>query len=264
MRVFGRKLDLSRHGFARIWLLTIFGTLGCVAAALYLDSFNFVLLDEAARNRAILFDITVPMLIAAPLFFFFGCKIRELTIAHHQLSVVASTDSLTAVLNRGAFRMLVEAYLTSVEKEQCSGALLVVDADEFKFINDTFGHDRGDEALRIIASSIKASLRGSDLVGRMGGEEFAVFLPSCPPNRAEVVAERIRHGVAAAAFAPMGRLQPLSVSVGGASFSAPVGFDDLYRLADQRLYAAKQDGRNRVAFAPPHALGVLPEGAAIH
>lgn len=244
------RLDFSPRGWGRVVLWTIVGTFGCVAAALYLDSFNFVLLDEVARQRAIVFDLVLPTIIAGPVFFFFLTKLRELAIAHHELSIVASTDGLTAVLNRGAFTMLVEAYLSKVEAEEVNrhGALLVVDADNFKRINDRFGHDRGDDALKIIAQSIKSVLRGVDLVGRMGGEEFGVFLPGSSPQQAEGVAERIRRTISDVDFSPDGISTKLSVSVGGASFDRKVPFNELYRLADQRLYLAKQAGRNRVAL----------------
>ena len=123
----------------------------------------------------------------------------------------------------------------------------MIDADNFKAINDLFGHDAGDEALTIIARSIRAVLRAGDLVGRMGGEEFGVYLPGSDQRGTEIIAERIRRSVNLAVFAPDGRQRPLSVSIGGAVFEGPASFSDLFRIADQRLYGAKQTGRNRSA-----------------
>lgn len=128
--------------------------------------------------------------------------------------------------------------------------MLIIDADNFKSVNDHFGHDRGDEALIAIAKAIKDMLREPDLVGRLGGEEFGVFLPGASREQAELVAERIRQNVTAARFTPNGHTHPLSVSVGGAVFEKELPFAELFRLADQQLYAAKQSGRNRVAIAP--------------
>jgi len=91
-------------------------------------------------------------------------------------------------------------------------------------------------------------LRAPDLVGRLGGEEFGVFLPGASPDQAELVAERIRKTVASAELAPAGTPHKLSVSVGGAIFAHSVPFAELFRFADQQLYAAKQNGRNRVAM----------------
>lgn len=253
------KLDLSPEGWGRVVLSTVVGTAVCVLVTLYVDSFNFLSMSEADRLRAILTDILLPVVLAVPLLLFFTGKLRELAIAHRKLTVYASTDSLTQVMNRAAFSTLVEAYLKDVRsaESRAHGALLVIDADDFKSVNDRFGHDRGDEALVTIASSIKAMLRGPDLVGRLGGEEFGVFLPGATRDQAEIVAERIRRSVHDAPFEPEGAVHRLSVSVGGAVFDHELPFADLFRLADQQLYAAKQHGRNRVAIAPVSGTGRL-------
>src|SRR5690606_30216837 len=114
---------------------------------------------------------------------------------------------------------------------------------------DRFGHDVGDDALKLIVEQIKSTLRDVDLVGRMGGEEFGVFLPGTTPQRTIAVAERIRATVKAAQFRPDGSEYPLSVSIGAASFASRSTFSDLYRLADRKLYEAKRGGRDRVEAA---------------
>jgi diguanylate cyclase (GGDEF)-like protein len=256
--------DFSPRGWGRVILGTVVGTIGCIAAALYVDSFNFPTFDREQLMRAVLIDIFLPIVLAVPIIGFLLTKLRELAIAHHRLEQVASTDSLTSVLNRGAFTALVEGYLAHLEKDGFAhkgGALLIVDADNFKSINDTLGHDAGDEALRLIARSIAALLRTTDLVGRIGGEEFAVFLPGSTPLQAEVVAERIRLAVAEADFVGNGQRQSLSVSVGGAVFDRRLAFGDLFRLADQQLYSAKKDGRNRVSVAPITHYETVPMSA---
>jgi diguanylate cyclase len=158
-------------------------------------------------------------------------------------------------MNRAAFSTLVDAYLKQVRsaEQRASGALLIIDADNFKAVNDRYGHDRGDEALVTIAQSIKSMIRAPDIVGRLGGEEFGVFLPGANSDQAERVAERIRSTVNDVSFLPDGTAHPLSVSVGGAVFGATLPFAELFRLADQQLYAAKQRGRNRVVIAPAPA-----------
>jgi diguanylate cyclase len=245
------KFDLSAEGWGRVVLSTLLGTAACVAAAVYVDSYNFASLDEAGRFRAILTDILLPLALAVPLLLFFTSKLRELAIANRRLTVFASTDGLTKVMNRAAFETLVEAYLAEVRRAEAaiSGALLIIDADNFKTVNDRYGHDRGDEALIAIAHSISAMLRAPDIVGRLGGEEFGVFLPGASQAQAQTVAERIRDSVSHATFAPSGAPHQLSVSVGGAAFRRRLPFGDLFRLADQQLYAAKRAGRNRVAIA---------------
>jgi diguanylate cyclase (GGDEF)-like protein len=247
-----KGLDWSATGWARVVLVTIIGTLACVGVATYVDSFTFAAKAPDELVVAILIDILLPLFLAGPLLFFFTMKLRELAIANARMSILASTDSLTAVRNRGAFTMLVEAYLSDARTQtrDMQGALLIVDADNFKSINDTYGHDRGDEALKIIAGSIQGVLRGADIIGRIGGEEFGVFLPGATPRLAETVAERIRASVNVAEFVPLDmRRTELSVSVGGATFARRVGFTELFKTADERLYDAKKKGRNRVSIA---------------
>lgn len=255
-------LDFSARGWGRVVLWTVLGTAVCVALAVYVDSFNFPQMSGEQFLRAILVDIFLPITLAVPMLLFLTIKLRELAIAHHQLSQYAATDSLTSVLNRGAFTTLVEGYLAEVRAEERRGALLVVDADNFKRINDRFGHDRGDIALKAIAATIKGMLRGADIVGRIGGEEFGVFLPGSSLDQAEAIAERIRGGVVETNFSPDGSRFPLTVSVGGAVFDRRLSFGDLFRVADQQLYAAKKRGRNRVSVTPVAAEAMLPMAAA--
>ncbi|HHZ07340.1 MAG TPA: GGDEF domain-containing protein [Rhizobiales bacterium] len=188
----------------------------------------------------------LPIVLAGPLFFYLTLKLRELAIANHRLSRAASTDSLTECLNRGAFTAAVEAHLRGRGTSHPRGALLVIDADQFKQINDRFGHDAGDEALLEIAAAIREATRAGDLVGRLGGEEFGVFLPDASDADAAEVAERIRRTIHGRRFAPDGVHWRLSASVGGAVFDQPIEFSELFRIADQRLYRAKMTGRNRV------------------
>ena len=225
---------------------TLVGTLLCVAIAL---SFNLLLfgdLGHTAMQRAVLSATILPVMLGVPLFFYLGMRLRGLAITNRRLGLVARTDSLTSCLNRGAFTAKVSELLGRRQPDS-TGALLMIDADNFKAINDRYGHDRGDEALTIIARSIRAVLRSGDLVGRMGGEEFGVYLPKVDQRGAETTAERIRRSVNLAVFRPDGRQRPLSVSVGGAVFEGSASFSELFRIADQHLYGAKQTGRNRAA-----------------
>jgi diguanylate cyclase len=143
---------------------------------------------------------------------------------------------------------MVDRYLDRIadKGETAPGALLVIDVDHFKRINDSFGHECGDEALKLIAQRIKRALREHDLVGRIGGEEFSVLLPGVSHEHALKVAERIRTEVFSTEMMLAGDHCRLSVSVGGVTFDYNASFSELYRHADQKLYAAKRNGRNRV------------------
>lgn len=240
-------IDLSARSKARVWIGTIGGTLLCVLVALLVDSFNFANLDQAQLRRAITVNIWLPIFLAGPLLFLLLRKIRQLALARDAMAVLASTDSLTAVLNRGAFNMLVDAYLTQARTPEtpADGTLLIIDADHFKSINDGYGHQTGDEALRLIASNIQGALRTADLVGRIGGEEFGVFLPGTSKFQATQIAERIRSLIETAPF-PSAESPELSVSIGGVSFTNENDYERLFKIADGCLYEAKNSGRNRV------------------
>lgn len=241
---------MSSRGRRILARWTVFGTLGCMAFAVLFNAILFYDLGQPALARALYSGAVIPVLLAGPLFFYLTLKLRELAIANHKLTVLASTDSLTGLANRGAFAAAVEARLAGSRENGAatSGTLLVIDADNFKNVNDRYGHDCGDEALRCIAAAIRSATRSDDVVGRLGGEEFGVYLAD--GENAAVVAERIRMAVQAVRFAPRGRTCDLSVSIGGAETGPRSTFALLYREADARLYEAKRSGRNRVVMAP--------------
>ncbi|CDX19402.1 Diguanylate cyclase [Mesorhizobium sp. ORS 3324] len=249
------RIDLSPTGWGRVAAVTVAGTAFFIAAAFFVDSFNFPSLSPDALLWAKLTDLFLPLVLGGSFLFFLMWKMRQLAIAQKELGIVAATDSLTAVFNRGAFSMLVEAYLDKARSHVVAdtGALLIVDADHFKSINDRLGHDCGDQALRLIASTIRGQLHGADIVGRIGGEEFAVFLPGADATRSFLVAESIRLRIREAEFAPGGQPWPLSVSIGGIAFSGPTTYQDMFQVADRHLYKAKSNGRDQVSFESPRS-----------
>jgi diguanylate cyclase (GGDEF)-like protein len=185
-----------------------------------------------------------PLALAGPSSFFQLLRNEQLRLANKRLEQLASVDWLTDCLNRRAFTSRV-ADLRRLPGSG-GGAFLIIDADHFKAINDRFGHERGDEVLQLLAGDIKAAVRRADVVGRIGGEEFGVFLPGVGLATATEIAERIRRRAAGRVLvAPDGDAH-LSVSIGGAVFDAAATFTELFRAADQRLYLAKGSGRDLV------------------
>lgn len=242
------RFDISATSRARVYLLTLAGTLLCIAASLAIDSYGF---DTGTWRWGSdpLNNVLIPAVIAPPLLFLLLSKMRQLALAHRELMTVASTDSLTQCLNRRAFTAMVDGYLTTLrEGQSASGTLLVIDVDFFKSVNDRFGHDKGDEALQLVAGAIRSMLRDKDLVARMGGEEFGVFLPGVAPPEAQAVGERIRRSIEAAPLVVSGQPFGITASIGGVTFPRPAPFAELYRAADQQLYLAKERGRNRVVI----------------
>ncbi|UUP17143.1 putative diguanylate cyclase YedQ [Nitratireductor thuwali] len=241
---------MSAKGRWKLASWTIIGTAGCVGVAIIINVMFFRAFGEEVLTRALLSAIIIPIVLAGPLFFYLTLKLRELVIANYKLADAAAIDFLTNCLNRGAFSKHVEDWLIHRGGEEClaSGALLVIDADHFKKINDRFGHHEGDVALKAIAGAIQSVVRKDDLVGRLGGEEFGVFLPGATEHAAAGVAERVRQAVCDVAFLPRGKECKLSVSIGCAAFDRKTGFSELFRVADERLYEAKNAGRNRVVL----------------
>lgn len=166
----------------------------------------------------------------------------ELKLAHAALKEKSRFDAMTGALNRETF--FAELDLASTEAR--AGTLLIADADHFKQINDTFGHQTGDEALRAISSVISSTIGIDDFWGRIGGEEFAIFLAGAEIDEASAVAETIRRKAAAVGIHRERGRVPVSVSIGGVRLSRLFDPAQAMSDADRRLYRAKRGGRNRV------------------
>ena len=178
----------------------------------------------------------------------------DLEAMRAQLDVLATRDELTGVHNRRHFLVLADREWSRCRRYEMGAALLMVDVDLFKRVNDVHGHLAGDLMLRKIARAVGDTLRQPDLLGRFGGEEFMVFLPHADPLGALDAAERIRERVAELSLDWRGLTVQATVSVGVVALDA--SHDSLATLiqdADQALYAAKDAGRNCVRSVPPQA-----------
>ncbi|MBM4396440.1 MAG: GGDEF domain-containing protein [Deltaproteobacteria bacterium] len=159
----------------------------------------------------------------------------------------AMYDGLTALYNRPAFMKQLAGSIAFCRRYKAALALLMVDADHFKRVNDEHGHLAGDVALRFISDTVRRALREYDFAGRYGGEEIAVALPHTDADGAVTVAERIRALVEAATVPAGSARLRLTVSIGvGALTGTMRACEDLIAVADAALYAAKDGGRNRV------------------
>jgi diguanylate cyclase (GGDEF)-like protein len=170
--------------------------------------------------------------------------------AVHEAEQRAVRDPLTGLVNRREFERRLDVFRAEASAGGEVATLVYVDIDHFKRLNDSLGHAAGDSALRHIAGVLSAQIRDGDLVARIGGEEFAVWLPRTGLPEGLDVAERIRRAVETGGWRWSGTVVPLSASCGVASFPATVGdVNNLRVMADAALYRAKQAGRNRVEIA---------------
>ena len=171
----------------------------------------------------------------------------ELQRAHEALEVAAATDSLTGCANRREFEARGRAEVERVKRSGAPLSFVTIDLDHFKQINDDHGHRAGDEVLRAFVKLVKTTLRPSDLVGRIGGEEFALVLPDTPLEGAVMIAERLRRLTESEVVTLSGAKIRFTVSLGVAQYGPDGGtYESVIEAADSRMYRAKQAGRNQV------------------
>ncbi|WP_263535194.1 GGDEF domain-containing protein [Paucibacter sp. TC2R-5] len=176
-----------------------------------------------------------------------------------QLKRFSSTDMLTGIVNRRAFLGLIEREWALARRYETTCAMVMIDLDHFKRINENFGHRCGDMLLRQIAEASSETLRQGDVLARFGGEEFGLFLPHTDPLGALDVAERIRERVERLDFCWNGHVIPVSVSLGVAALQADHhSLDQFVNAAEDALHMAKADGRNCVRVGD----GLMPGRAA--
>jgi diguanylate cyclase (GGDEF)-like protein len=166
---------------------------------------------------------------------------RSVTLEH-----AALTDALTGTQNRRYFDDALREYLAEFGRIGKPVGLMILDLDHFKAVNDTHGHDVGDEVLRSVADCLQNFTRYHDVVARLGGEEFAIVVPNMDEFQLQKFAERIRQAIAALVIRAGSATMRVTTSVGLAVWDGREDPDAFYRRADRMLYQAKKQGRNRV------------------
>jgi diguanylate cyclase (GGDEF)-like protein len=224
-----------------------------LARALYVSVQEQVVATPFSSSpmQTIVFGLAAAFPVAATLGFLLMCNDR----LYQELKHLATFDGLTGLNNRRALGELATRAIAAAQQGNERLAMLMLDADHFKHINDVYGHEGGDEALRTLAAVLRRSLRSGAMLGRVGGEEFVVVLPQADEACARDSAERLRVAVENAECRVQGERVPLRVSIGVAVIDGGDDFASLLRRADRAMYAAKRAGRNCVH-------GPLPANAA--
>lgn len=225
-------------------------TLASIVIILTVNFFVDLQLSQVAINSGIL-----GLIIGSFLSYIYTNKItnyeNSLKQQNSSLSVLASTDYLTGIMNKRMFNEISERYFHTAQKGDLNLTLFLLDLDHFKKINDTYGHQAGDQLLVSFVKTVEKILRKSDIFARIGGEEFAILLSQIERKDAFNLAEKIRNEVENITIQSEGKNIFVRTSIGITQTSTTDdSFDDVFSRADLALYKAKKEGRNRTCCAP--------------
>lgn len=170
--------------------------------------------------------------------------VSNLEKAHLRIITLVNTDSLTRLANRRFSIEFLEKAMAFAKRHEQALSVIMADLDNFKSVNDTYGHQAGDQVLAAFGQVMQASIRQEDLAARFGGEEFILMLPGTAIEDATILAERLRESLENLAFPPS--KTRVTASFGIAQYLPDDTFETLVKRADEALYAAKAAGRNRV------------------
>lgn len=240
--VFTIRTDRAVYGYTAA--ITLLAT-AASGAVVYFAMATFLPFAGYFLGFAMTLAIGIPILIAAPVAYLAMRLMKMIQVGVDKLENFVKFDPLTGVLTR---HYLLESVRSRFAE---GGFLFLVDADHFKKINDTYGHDIGDEALRIIGAALNMAVPDGALVGRIGGEEFAIFFPGAGSDDVSRHAEAIKRLIAANGERVGEHPVGLTVSIGVAEISKGSTLTVLFKEADENLYIAKRSGRNRYVFSPP-------------
>jgi diguanylate cyclase (GGDEF)-like protein len=224
----------------------------------------FLIFGDVAFGKANAFYVAgfVPIMVAVPVCYVMAGMALKLSEAHAQLKLLAHTDELTGLTNRRSFFERADEVLERASENGDDLALLIIDADYFKQLNDTYGHATGDAALQFITERLERCVRKTDLLCRLGGEEFAILLPGMDETGGSRLADRILEKIANQPMVWDSKIIEMSVSCGVADTTVSYEMTPLFKAADDALYAAKSDGRNRrvvyTSMTPENARQPLP------
>jgi diguanylate cyclase (GGDEF)-like protein len=226
-----------------------------VGGSLLLTFLSLTFLHDAGVTWEVPVTIAtvVPFAVSTPIAFTLMALLRQLESSRQEAQQAATTDLLTGLFNRRQWLEVANPEMQRSESAGDAAAVMLLDVDHFKRVNDLYGHATGDAVLHSVARICRETLRPGDICARWGGEEFIVLLKGAETPHATQIAERLRSAVETSAVNHGERRVSVTASIGIASSREHLaGYDleDLIHLADSAMYAAKQAGRNRVATPP--------------
>ncbi len=233
-----RCVRSSNAGDALLVLATLVMVIGVAVSLYYLLRGNR---DELAHAIAFGAHSVAYVLVG------FGFLLSVLVEYQHNLSHLAAEDPLTRLLNRRGLENALQVTLAHTARQQIPTSAIMLDIDGMREINDNFGPETGDQVILAIARNLRQLSRASDVVARVGGDDFLLVLPHTPLDAARTLAERIRDSIGATPLSIDRHALPVTLSLGVACITGEVDLDKLSREADRALFLAKRGGSNRVA-----------------
>ena len=224
-------------------------TFMAIASAHLICATTATILHTHASRADLIIATAAPAIVAPALASFILRMLFDIEAMRQQLEHASRTDALTGICNRGHFQTLLDAACASAAVDGEPLSVAIIDIDHFKRVNDTLGHAAGDDVIRATATRCLAMLRDADVIGRIGGEEFAIILPHTDIAGAEHVIQRIRTQIGVTPIATAAADVAITVSGGVAQWRPGDNAVDLMRHADKRLYLAKDGGRDRIVAA---------------
>lgn len=247
-----RSLTVLRSWIARLgvgWMTLIASTVAALVSLLVSSVIEYSVLGRLSAYTALI-TLLVSWPVSAMFSYLMFRLINSIELLNREIEFLANTDSLTGLANRRSFHMVTQQPWSDTNNplRQCS--VIVVDIDDFKAINDRYGHPVGDCVIQQVAERCRQSVRPDDLVARYGGEEFAILLPDTNSAQAAVIAERIRTAIERVPLHCAEHPILCTASFGIAeNVDGYTSFDGALIAADRALYEAKRQGKNRVVLA---------------
>ncbi len=234
-----------------------FITIGAAAASVAITATAASILNNSGYNIridiAIAFAACITVLIVPPISWFLVGSMLKIYRVEEKMRRLASYDSLTGLFSRHSFFDSANNYLSLAKREKIVFSVMIIDLDKFKLINDKYGHPAGDAVLKLFADVVNSVARRSDIVGRLGGEEFAIVLPNTTTREAIEFSGRLHDAINKAVLKYNEVFISYTASIGLTAFDPDTSdnIDDLLARADLALYQAKRAGRNQTATFNP-------------
>lgn len=246
------------RGKRDVWLATSATTVLAMAVSMLITILALWLVGQTEQHHfrlALTISVIVPLIVAAPVAYAGFTLLLKVVESKRRIEKLSRTDELTNLYNRRYFMELARRELALGARYGTPVAMLMLDMDDFKRVNNSFGHKAGDEVLLACAHIVEGTIRLTDIIGRYGGDEFLVLAPNTDSAGAGELAERIRLAFAKTPILAAEQAVHLTVSIGAVSAEGRASsMDELLQAADHALYQAKHQGRNRIvmASAPPN------------